>query len=64
MTNGESTFIDDEEDDGFIDISKISEDGINKKIGRRFFKHNWWLINPERWPKKNWDHLVALNIVR
>lgn len=50
-------------DNDFIDIGSITDDHIELADAKRYFKHRWWLINPDRWPKRYWDNFVALIIV-
>jgi hypothetical protein len=50
-------------DDDFIDVGSITEATEQTKATKRYFKQRWWLINPDRWPKRYWDNLVALMIV-
>jgi hypothetical protein len=50
-------------DEDYINIGSITEDHIEKKDAKRYFKQRWWLINPENWPKKFWDNFVAIIIV-
>lgn len=50
-------------DDDFIDIGSITEAAEQTKATKRYFKQKWWLINPDRWPKRYWDNFVALMIV-
>lgn len=50
-------------DEDYIDIGSITEDKIEKIDARRYFKQRWWLINPDRWPKRFWDNFIAIIIV-
>lgn len=50
-------------DDDFIDVGSITEISEQTKATKRYFRQRWWLINPDRWPKRYWDNLVAMMIV-
>lgn len=50
-------------DSDYIDIGNVTEEHIEVGDARRYFKHRWWLINPDRWPKRYWDNFVGIIIV-
>lgn len=50
-------------DEDFIDIGNITEGTEQTKATKKYFKQRWWLINPERWPKRYWDNFIAFIIV-
>lgn len=51
-----------EDDKAFIDLQALSEEAMQGRRARAYFRKKWWLINPEAPPKRYWDHFVAVLI--